>query len=38
MEEVSHFQEKNDASFVFVQFFPAFPSFPKNKIENYKFT
>lgn len=36
-EEVPRFRERNDASFVFVQFFPAFLSFPKEKIENCKF-
>lgn len=36
-EEVPHFQEKNDVSFVFAQSFPAFLSFPKERTENYKF-
>ena len=35
MEEVPHFQERDDVSFVFVQFFPSFLFFPKEKIENY---
>ena len=33
MEEVPHFQERNAVSFAFVQFFPAFLSFPKEKIK-----
>ena len=37
MEEVSHFQERNGVSFVFVQFFPSFLFFPKEKTKNYKF-
>lgn len=37
-EEVPHFQERNDVSSVFVQFFPAFLSFPKEKTEKCKFT
>jgi hypothetical protein len=37
MEEVPHFQERNAVSSVFVRLFPAFLSFPKEKIENYKF-
>lgn len=31
MEGVSRFQGRNGASFVYVQFFPAFLSFPKGK-------
>lgn len=37
MEEVPHFQERSDVSLLFVPFFPAFLSFPKEKRENYKF-
>lgn len=34
MEEVPHFQERDDVSFVSIQFFPSFLFFPKEKIEN----
>lgn len=35
MEEVPHFQERDDVSFVSVQFFPSFLFFPKEKIDLY---
>ena len=36
MEEVPHFQERDGVSFVFVQFFPSFLFFPKEKTKQTK--